>query len=679
MAQIPGAQGLGQAVARPLNFNETQTPREAFGGGVFRTIEGIGADMAAQEARERALAEAERKAADKAQAMGAMQRAQDDLLMLGDEMGQGIASGQIDKTKAGEEWATKAKERIAAGLEGVPASHRAAVQADLDHRMAGLSRTVIGKAIRVRDREDVKSGIAQTMEYGQRLYRSDAKAADALVSSTLDQLGPFGGLGADDIVKMKQGWREGAQFTVGYEAVSAGRDDRKALDKAEAIIKGLPDLDPQKRATLLDRASAYRIAIDQRAELAAQRADRDRDRALRRAEHEFNAFQALADKGTVLDPAYIDRVSQATAGTPYSAAIRGLAEQARATGGLASQPVARQQAMLDQINTEIAQRGRSPELDKRKEQIEKVLRGSQADIERDPLRAGLERGVIDALPPLNLASGLPGLVPQLAERVIAAQRVQQWAGRPVSPLTGDEAAAVKTQLDTLPVKERSALVAGIAGALGPQQAQGLAAQMDKKDKALALALAAAGARTTEGRFTSELILRGQQAKADGTSTKGEKQPDVKASAWRAHAAAELDGVFGNAAYTAQVRDAAELVMHGMAAEAGGRLSSDDMERAVRIAVGGSIVEHNGRRIPLPAGMDEAALTTRLGAVSADELGRQAPGGTVRAGGVPMPVAEFVKALPGQQLMPVRPGEFAVLVGGRPVVNADGVPIVIKVR
>lgn len=702
MAQIPGSQGLGEVVPRPASYREVNVSAGAFGADTFRSIEGAGADVRRQELFDQQQADAlrraedqqalaERRAADKAQALTVLQRTTEDLALSAEEMGQGVLGGSVDKAKAGEEWGTRSKERIAEALKGVPAEHRALVQSDLDHRGAVLSRTKIGASVRQRNRDDTRSGISQTLEHAQRLYATDPGAAEKLMSGTLDALGPAAQMGADDIAKTKQGWREKTQYTTGYEAVSAGRDDRKALDRAEAIIKKLPDLDPQQRITLLDRAQNYRVAIDNREDAMARRFAAESERILKRAEHEFKAFQALADKGTMLDPAYIDRAAQATAGTPYAAAIRGLADQARITGGLAAQPIAAQQSMLDQVNAQIAQQGRTPGLDARKDQVEKVLRGSRDDFERDPLRAALERGVIAALEPLNMAGGVQGLIPQLTDRVTAAQRVQQWAGSPVSPLTGDEAIKVKSLLDTMPVKERSVLVSAMAAALGPQQAQGMAAQMDKKDRALALALAAGGAQTTENRLTSELILRGQQARVDGTSTKGLKEPEVKSSGWRARAATELEGVFGNEAFTTQVRDAAELIMHGIAAEQGGRLSGRDMERAVELAIGGKIVEHAGRRIPLPAGVDLGMLEKRLESITTDEIGRQAlvplADGqaqdmkklTVRAGGVEIPVADFVKSLPGQQLMPVRPGEFAVLVGGRPVVNSRGVPIIVKVR
>lgn len=693
MARIPGAEGLGEVVARPQRFNETQTPRNAFGEGVGRTLSAIGGDMldqqARQQAQERALADAERKAANKAQALATLQRAQDDLLTLGDEIGEGILTGQIDKTKAGQEWGTRAKERITASLEGVPAEHRAAIQADLEHRMATLGRTTIGKAIRTRDREDVKSGISQTMEYAQRLYRTDPKAAEELVAGTLEQLGPFAGLGAGDVAKAKQAWREGSQYTKGFEAVSAARNDRKGLDAAEKLIGGLSDLDPQRRAVLIDRVSNYRLALDQKAEIAAARAQRHAEAALKRAEGVFTAASSLADKG-VLSPQYADQVLGQLAGTPFQPAFRQLVEAQYTAGPLAAKPIAVQRAELDAVNTAIAQNGLTPTLEKRRAQVEKVVRGSEEDLKRDALRAALERGVIDGIAPLDVSSP-QAIAATAAQRMQQAQVVSQWAGGPVSPLTDQEAVSVKSLLDTLPVKERSTAVATLAQALGPQASAGLARQMDAKDKALALALGMAGAQTTQGRYTSELVLRGAQAQKDGTSTKNEKAAAVKPAQWSRALATELEGVFPVQTLTDNTRDAALLIAHGIAAEQGGELSERDLKRAVGLAVGGNIVEYNGRRIPLPAGVDEDALRKRLGSVTVEEIARQAfvPRAdgqpqdlsklTVRAGGVAVPVAEFVRSLPGQELVYAGPGRYSVLVQGRPVVNAEGRRIVVGVQ
>lgn len=684
MAQIPIG-NFGQRIAdvpqrvsipRDQPFTEAQA-------GINRTLGGIATDMQRQQLEERAKedreAEQARRAAIHAQTIEAMNRGGDSLADLHDEITNGVRDGTVPKTDAERTF----NERAGKLLEGVgtdlPQENRVVLLAELRGTVGKLSNGV-RKAVTARDQQDVGSSIDGTLESLQRLYRADPAKATRDAVGMIDTMGPAAGLNPEQIQKKKQTWLENTQFTAGYELVSAGRDNRAQLDAAEkAIASGLPNLDPQKRAVLMDRISTYRLALDQRAEVAAQRAAREEERRLKKAEAEFTVFQTMADKGTVLDPNYIDRAITATAGTPYSAGIKALAQQAKETGGLAAQPLATQQRALDEVSAQIAQRGRSPELDKRKDQIEKVLRGSQQDLDRDGLRAGLERGVITELVPLDQSKGMPGVIQQLQARVPLAQRVSVWAGRQVSPMTDDEAAQFKHQLDALPVKERSGMVAALAQAVGPQVAQGLAAQLDKKDKGLALAFAFSGAQTTAGRYTSELVLRGQQAKADGTSTKGEKQPDVKAAQWSARIAAQLDGLFPAQTLTDQTREAALLIAHGLASESGGRLRDRDLERAVGFAVGGSIVEHNGRNIPLPAGIDQDMLDKRLGSVSADEITKQAPEGLVRAGGVPMPVAEFVKTLPGQQLMYAAPGKFAVIVGGRPVLNGQGRPILIGVQ
>ena len=113
---------------------------------------------------------------------------------------------------------------------------------------------------------------------------------------------------------------------------------------------------------------------------------------------------------------------------------------------------------------------------------------------------------------------------QLQGRVPLAQRVSMWAGRQVSPMTDEEAAQLKHQLDALPAKERSGMVATLAQAIGPAGRQGLAVQMDKKDKGMALAFAFSGSQTTEGRFTSELLLRASRRSSTAPAPRARSSP-----------------------------------------------------------------------------------------------------------------------------------------------------------
>jgi hypothetical protein len=728
--------------------------------------------QAAEAKRQQAIADAAARQRDQL----TLQETVGQLKTIGLDMDDGIANGTLPKEEAEKVWQERTTELTDTAVARVLPEHQEVIRRELLIQRDGLGRNV-RKAVERRDQHDIRSGIDQTLEYQARQYSSDPAKATQMAMDAINSLGPFSGWAPDELAKKAQAWKEGAQFTRGYAAISSGRNDRKALDAAEKLVNDeLPDLDPQRKAQLSDRAQAYRLNLDQKEEMAAQRRQREADAHLKRAEAAFNTYQTMADKGTLLDPAYTDAVMQQTRGTPYQSGIVAMAQQAKETGGLAAQPIANQRATLDAINTEIARNGRTPALDKRKDQAEKVLRGSQEDLQKDGLRAGLERGVIRELPPLNFAAGIAGVVQQVQERVPLAERVGMWAGRPVSVLTSDEAETLGQQLATLKPKERADMIAGMAGVIGPQASQGLAQQLDQKDKALALAFAYSGSQTTQGRLVSELVLRGQQAKADGTSTKGSKQPDLKASSWRAELADTLRDVYPSQKHADQVLEASELISHGIASEQGGELTKKDRERAARLAVGGAIVELNGRKVPTPFAEDnaEAMLNRRLRSVSPQEIvaqsigetlkaaGQLAPGNidltkrpvsrnsdgsisTVRsigvnidgrevllptisedgkqlsdeqaisayrksgkhlgkfdspgaatayaealhkqqegayyviAGGVRVPVDQFVESLPGQQLIYAGPGRYAVLVSGRPVKNAAGRNIEIKVN
>ncbi len=684
MARIPGPQGFGERVARAQRLNEAQVPRAAFGAGVAATLGEIGAHMQRRQdaealaaAREREAAAREREAADKALALGALQRGQAELATLADEMAEGIATGQIDKAGAEQVWLERARERLASVVENVPAAHLATVQEDLDLRTMTLSRTSIGRAVRQRDRDDTRAGISQTLEAAQRLYRTNPQAADQMAANVLEQLGPFAGMGGDDIAKARQGWREAAQYTRAFEAVSAGKGDRDALTAAEQLIAESPDLDPQRRAVLMDRVAAARLALDQRDEVKANQRARAAEAALRRAEASYNAAASLAESGA-LSPAYAEQVLGQLAGTPYQQAFRVLLDMQRTTGPLAAQPIAQQQAALDGINAQIAQSGLTPQLERQRTRAEKTLRTIRSEVDADPLRAGLKWQVIPEIAPVDTSSP-QALVGSIGARLAQAQIVSVWAGRPVSPLTEPEAQQVRGMLDVLPVKERSQAVAALAQALGPQAAQGVARQMDGKDRALALAFGLGSTQNDKGRLASELVLRGAQAQKDGTSTRGERSlaSSVKPDRWEPTIAAALEGVFLSPPMADGVREAALLIAHGLASERSGQMDAKQLNAAVELAIGGKVIDYNGRRIPLASGMDEKTLRARLAAVTPDELAPQAPGGTVRAAGVEVPLADFVRSLPAAQLAYARPGRYYVMVQGRPVANTQGVPIVVS--
>lgn len=621
---------------------------------------------AQERQRQKAIADAAQRQAD----LLTLNQGKDALRDAHDEIANNIANGTLDKSAAETTWRERAAQLTGENVARLGAPYQDLARRELEGLSLNLGNSV-RRVVEKRNQSDIQAGIDQTLEYQARQYATDPAKATEAATATIASLGPFSGWTPEQLQRKAQAWKEGTQYTQAYAAVSAGRSDRKALDAAEKMIADLPDLDPQKRAALMDRSQAYRLHLDQQDELRAARAQRQAEATLKKAEAAFNTFQTLADKGGVLDPAYIDQVSRLTAGTPYQAGVVALAKQAVETGGFAAQPIEHQRAALQALDTQIAQQGRNPTLDKHRNKLEGVLRASEADLKADPLNAALQRGVITSVAPLNLSGGVAGLVQQLGTRSEQARTVETWAGTAVSPLLKSEADSVSGMLRGMPADQRATALEALAGTMTPKQAQALAGQLDGNDKALGLALAYGAAQTNFDRPVSELILRGQIALKEAKTVKLDDKAEEGLTAMLDK---ELGGAIVNPEQAQRVREAAKLIWAGKAAE-GQRI---DPANAIRLAVGGAVADHNGAKVVLPAGMDESALRQRLQSFTPDNFAGQLPDGKAYVRGQAMDAAQFVASLPGAQLRTLARGRFAVVSGGAIVTNARMQPVVVEV-
>jgi hypothetical protein len=668
MAKIPLG-NFGQVIAQPAPSVRVVPGAFDTGGAALQQIGDTGMRVAADamaEQRQQALALTRAKAAN------AVLDREISVKTIGAEIGQQVESGELHYDEAPK----VLKQRIAelgmpdmTGLDPVTAENFTKGLKRADFQGLGLISGVVAKA-RTADMRTQADGLLDKLGKQASLPGADPAQINAQADG-LDEIGKlaYGAAWA----KKKQDWVDGNWEAHLNQQAMTVRDDLagiKALDQRITSGDYADKLDSNKRNSLVAKLEGYRTSLLQRQEVAAARAERQQERYLKRAEAEFNTFQALADKGTLMAPEYVDRVVQMTAGTPYQQGIKIIAQQAQETGGIASQPVKVQQDMLDQIDAQIARNGRSPALDKRREQISKVLAGSQSDLKENGLRAGLERGVITEMAPLDISSP-EAFSASVAKRLSQAETVGQWAGKAVSPLDAREAESVRGMLEALPAKQRSQAVAIIAESVGPRTAGAMAEQLDKQSRPLALAFASSGAKTSTGRLTSELILKGATAIKDGAVMKDDK----KVTGWKATISAELDGVFTDERMATAAKDAAYYVAAGIAQEEGGT----DVSRAVRLAIGGNVIEHNGKRIPTAGDMDEDEFAKRLRNAAPSDITKQAPDGKVRVGGAEMSAADFVATIPGQELIYAGPGRYAVIVKGRPVTNAAGKPIIIGVR
>jgi len=594
---------------------------------------------------------------------------QNNLDEAADTLAADIKAGRVAKDKADEEWQTRRASVLDGAFDGLDERYKGKVQAELEG-VSQLKTRTVRDAVTLRDQADTRTNIMTLGEEYQRKAVKDRPGAVAEYSALLDAMGPAAGMGPEDIAKQKQGFRENTAFTQATEVVGAARD-LAGVRKARETLAGdaFADLDPQRRAQIDATLEGRETSLIQRAAAQEQARAARAEAHLNRARAAFESAQARTDAGIPDSEDQVALTTQALAGTPFLDTYRALQVRAREIGGAGAQRGAVQQAQLDQVNAQIAQQGASDALIKRRDSLQKVLDASKRDYKEDALRAGLQRGVIDALPPIDVSS-IDAATRTIGARLQAAQIVQTRAGRPVSPLTNDEAEVLANTINTLPVQQRATALGTLGRSIGAQAAEGLAAQIDKKDKALALALQFGTSATTEGRTTAEIILRGQQAMKDKTV----KPDTIAVDGWKAQIAKEVDGAYSNQKQAEAVKEAAFLIMSGLQSEGTG-----NVRQAVGLAARGNIVEHNGKRIPLPAGVTQDDLDAKLRSLTPQNFANQVPGGQVRVGGQAVPLETFVQALPESQLINAGYGRYNVISGGRVVTNAQGMPITITAK
>jgi hypothetical protein len=468
---------------------------------------------------------------------------------------------------------------------------------------------------------------------------------------------------------------------LGFGTTKVGKDGKpvpiNAQEAADRVSRHpvLSQVPPNVLRAVTDRARAQVVHLDAQAEAERERQARRAEIAADKRERESNqAYTILsqwAREGIAADPAAAKPLLDKIAGTPYAAAY---AEQAKQVAGRASAamlPLPEQRAQLDQLISQRNKSGTSPALETEIDARTKILGAAEKAYREDPLRAGAERGLLPGVAPLD-TSTIDAVVSSLGARVEQAATVQGQAGRPVSPLTTEEASRVGDMLRALPPAEQGKRIAQLSASMQPGQAQQLARQIEAKDRALALSFAAGASMTTQGRTVAELIAQGAQKMRDAKEPAAGSRGDLIRQQLREEITEYVgDAVSGRARQ--DIIDAAIYINAGLDAVG----SNNGAERAVRLAVGGDIVERHGRKLPVPAGVD---LDEALSRVSPDQVLRQAPDGVVYLpGGQAISALDLVARLPDAQLEPAGLGRYAVRSSGGLVVNAQRRPVLIEVR
>ena len=667
MGKITAGQDFGQQVAPPRRLNEVATPRAAFGvtDALMRQGEGMEREalqIERERLHEQRTAPATPPTAHRRRPASACCR----IAWATSWARSTTACRPAPSTRRApaKEWNERSARVLQDGLAEIPETHRGNAAIVLKAHAERMTSKV-GDSVRRRDQADTLSGINQTLEYAQRLSVQNPQQARQLVGDTLEQLGPHAGLRPTS-TKARQGFIEGAAYTRAFTAVNGAKGDNRALSAVEKAITSNADLDPQRQAQLLAQIDNHRANNEARAIRAAQKAEIAAARHEREAGQAWNVLSGWALAGKAANPEASAGLLKKLSGTPYEAAYKALAAEIPARATAAMQPIDVQQRELDGLIARRNAQGTSQPLEQEITRREQLLTSARREYEAEPLRAGAERGVIEQVRPIDFTS-LDAIPQVLGERISQAQTVATRTGRPVSPLLSDEASKVGDMLNTLPPAQRAQRIAQLAKMLPPGMGQALAKQIAPKDKGLALEMATGLTATNSGTFVSEWIARGRQALKDGTI----KEDSAKQTGLRSQLVAEVGDALNGPARD-DVIEAARLAWIGQQAAG----LSPSVKGAVRLAIGGEIVEHNGKRIPVPAGVD---LPTALRSPAARAVLAQSTDGNFYAAGQPIPADRFVNGLPEAQLEPAGEGRYFVRAGGSLVTNAQRRPIVVEVR
>jgi hypothetical protein len=646
-AQAPGSDGIGQAISR-----------------VGQAASGV-ADSLIQAEQQK----------QRAQAASTLATLTNDMHDIHDEIGRGVSDGKVAPGEAIPEYKKRIGGITAERTQGLTAEQRLLIDDNIIKASGTLERSLNGVAIK-RTQADTGANLMTMGEAFQRNAMRDLPGSIVQWDKSVDAMGPQAGWDPTKIADVKQKFREGATYNFANAtlegAAQTGSIDliRAARGKIEGA-DGEP-IDPAKRTALIVKAYAYENGILAQNRRDAEKASREQLARENAAIDIYNKAFDLSSQGRYFSTDFINELTAGTAGTKMAGQVLELVKSQAKVAGFASLSLTNQQAELERMRAAGSDPkiGVDPVEQNVQNQFSRIHEASTKAYAENPWQAAQERGVIKDAPVIQL-NNVQDAQQVLGQRMQQIGQVEVAAGRKVSPLQPQEAETIGRLVRMLPPDQQSSALAGFGATLGDaDRVAALAHQIDKKDKVLGTAMMYANLQTTQGRYVSELIIKGDRALRD----KSVMVDSAKETGWRGAIAKEIGDAFPNQEVRDKMIDAAYLVTAGMAAE-----GSPDVSRAVRMAAGRIIEQRDGSKIPLPYGMEEGDFEKRLKAVQSTDLAGQAPGGQVYIGKNAVPLEQFVKGLPDASLVHAGQGRYNVRAGMGLVTNQQGKRITIEVR
>jgi len=591
---------------------------------------------------------------------------------LNDEISRGLADGTVKPEEALPTYQKRFSERKKERTAGLAPEQMEVIESHLIRTNGSIERSLNGAVVK-RTQQDTGANLTNISEQLQRAAMRDLPGATAQWDKIVDTMGPQAGMDPVAMANAKQRFKEGATFNFANATLegAAQSGNIELVRAAREKIEG-PDgepLDPARRTALITKAYAYENGILAAGARDAEKVNRELEARENKARDALKDAEGLMLNGRYLSTDYLAQLADVTAGTSAAGAVQEIVKSQAEVAGFASLPLNQQAAVIERVQSRgsSAGVGTNPAEQKRLDAMQRIYDGGAKAYKENPWQAAQERGVIKDAPTFNV-SNVQQAQQVLGERMQQIHQIEVAAGRKISPLQPQEAEQIGRLVRSLPPDQQSTALASFGQVIGDgDRLVDFARQIDAKDKVLGTAMMLAGQKTTQGRYASELVLKGERALRD----KSIVVDDMKETGWRGTAATEIRGVYLNEEVASRMIDAAYFVQAGLTAEGSGNI-----KQAIKLVTGG-IIERNGGKIPLPYGMDEDTFEKRVEAIKPEQIA--APGGQVFVGKTPVPVAQFVQSLPDASLQHAGNGKYLVRAGMGYVTKADGSKLVIEVR
>lgn len=599
-----------------------------------------------------------------------------DLYDIHDQIGRGINDGTIKPDNAITEFNARATEAKKLRTEGMSQMQLEAMNPHLVQMGGTLTRNLQGVAIK-RTEADIGANILATGESLQRAAMRDLPGSIAQFNTVAQSMGPKAGWDPVQIAKASQSFAENATYNFANATLegAAQTGDIALVKAAREKIQG-PEgdaIDPAKRTALITKAYGYENGILAANAREADKAERDQQIRENAAVDEYNSVYDLSMKGRYLSVEAINALAERTAGTKMAGPAQELVKSQQEVAGFSSLSLPQQDAIIERQSAAGSDPkiGVTPMEQKTAEQYKTMRDANRKAYDENPWQAAQQRGALVDAPVIQL-NNVQDATAVLTDRMQNIGKVERAAGRKVSPLQPQEAEQIGRVVRMLPPDQQSGALASIGQSIGnSDRVAALAKQIDAKDKVLATAMMFSNSQTTQGRYTGELVLRGERAIKDGTV----KVDGLKESGWRASIAKEIGDAFPNQEVRERMIDAAYYIKAGLTSDG---TVKDDITNAVKLATGGIAEQRDGSRVPIPYGMTNDQFATRLKGIQAVDIADQVQGGQVFIGKNAVPVEQFIKQLPDASLVHAGQGLYSVKAGTGFVLNSQGRRIVLKV-